>query len=82
MLKQTFCFFYKLFLSKLVDSKDDPLVRLIDFTAGSTCKYCLALRFGMICGGIGLFNWWGLGLIVTAILLTIGERKWLCDVKS
>jgi hypothetical protein len=41
----------------------------------------MALRFGMICGGLGSFNWWGLGLVITAILLTIGERKWLCDAK-
>jgi len=81
MLSKLFCYIHKLFLSKLVDSKDDWIVRLIDFTSGSTCKYCTALRFGMICGGIGLFNWWGLGLIITAILLTIGERKYLCDVK-
>jgi hypothetical protein len=82
MLKRTFCWLYNKWLSKAVNEKSDPLVRLLDAIAGSECKYCMAVRAGMIGIGIGLFNCWGLGLIVTAILLTIGERKWLCDVKS
>jgi hypothetical protein len=42
----------------------------------------MAVRCLIFGAGLGLFNWWSLGLIFTAILLTIGERKWLCDVKS
>jgi hypothetical protein len=82
MIKQAFCWLYNQWLSKAVDSKDDPLVRVIDAIAGSECKYCMGVRLGMIGMGLGLFSWYGLGLIALAILLTLGEKHLLCDNKS
>jgi hypothetical protein len=87
-MKRLFCWLYAQWLSKAVDSKDDPLVRVIDALAGSECKYCMAVRTGMIGFGLALsmrFDWWGLvgaGLVWFAIIFTLLERYWLCEVKK
>ena len=51
-----------------------PLVRLLDFLFQSECKYCMATRAGVFGIGLGLANWFGLGLIVIAVGLTFFER--------
>ena len=87
-MKTIFCWIYHQWLSKFVDSKDDWLVRLIDTLSGSECKYCMGTRLYAIGLGSGLVfvgslvTWLGLGLITLAILMTLGERYWLCDVKN
>jgi hypothetical protein len=78
-MKKLFCLLYDLWLSKFVDEKTDPLVVLLDFIIGSSCKYCMAVRGIMVGLGLGLFNLFGLGLIALAILFTIAEKHWLCD---
>jgi hypothetical protein len=88
MVKQIFCWLYSQWLAKAVDSKSDPLVSLLDAIAGSNCKYCMAVRTGMIGFGLAVvlrFDWWGWvggALIWLAILMTLGERYWLCDIKD
>ena len=78
-IRMAFCWLYAQWLSKLVDDKTDPLVRAIDFIAGSGCKYCMAARMFFVGFGIALWSWVGLGLITLAFLMTLGERHWLCE---
>jgi hypothetical protein len=56
-MRALFCYLYKQWLSKFVDSKDDWLVRLIDTLSGSECKYCMGVR--------QWFNGLGFGLLLT-----------------
>ena len=86
MLKKTFCWLYDQWLSKAVNKRSDPLVRLIDAISGSECKYCLGVRqwFSGLGFGLLLTSYWyvGLGFIVGAYLMTLGEKHWLCDLKG
>lgn len=83
MFKRLFCWTYDKWLSGAVGTKDAPLVKLLDFIAGSECKYCMAVRCLLIGTGIGLsvHGGWvtmsGLALICTSAVLAVGERKWL-----
>ena len=83
-MKHIFCKFYNFFLSTLVDSKDDPLVKFIDAVAGSVCKYCMAVRMFML--GVGItalvFGAYVLGflIVVLPVLFTYGEKHWLCEL--
>lgn len=84
MFKRLFCWLYAQWLSKAVDQKSDPLVRLLDFLAGSECKYCMAVRCLMLGFGLALlfsFPLVGLAILALAFLFTLGERYWLCEVK-
>jgi hypothetical protein len=84
MLKRSFCWLYDQWLSKAVNAKTDPLVRLLDFVAGSECKYCMAVRCLMLGFGsalIFLCPLAGLAILALAFLFTLGERYWLCVVK-
>lgn len=51
-----------------------PLVRFLDATTGSSCKYCMACRALMLGAGVALFNVAGLVLIALAIGLTFFEH--------
>ena len=82
MLKKTFCWLYDQWLSKAVNERSDPLVRLLDTLFGSECKYCMAARCLAFGVGLGMFNWLGLILMALAILMTLGERYWLCNAKQ
>jgi hypothetical protein len=81
-MKNLFCKLYALVLSKVFDQQTDPLVRLYNALIGSSCKYCMATRAGMIGLGVGMFNLYGLALIALAVGFTVGERRWLCDVPA
>lgn len=85
-MKKLFCWIYKQWLSKFVDSKDDWLVRLIDTLSGSECKYCMGVRqwFNGLGFGLLLTDYWyvGLGFIVSAYLMTLLEKYWLCELKE
>lgn len=50
-----------------------PLVRLLDATVGSSCKYCMAVRALMVGAGCGVGGWVGYGLVLAALLLTAVE---------
>jgi hypothetical protein len=82
MFKRLFCWIYDQWLSKAVNDKNDPLVIFLDFTTGSSCTYCMATRAVMLGIGIGLFDWYGLSLIALSLIFTLGEKKWLCDIKK
>ena len=86
MLQKLFCWLYSQWLAKFVDEKTDLLVVWLDFLVGSGCKYCMAVRAAMMGFGAGLLaaEHWGLGLGIglPAFLFTLGERYWLCEVKS
>jgi hypothetical protein len=87
-MKTIFCWIRKQWLSKFVDSKDDLLVRVIDAAAGSNCKYCTAVRMYMLGLGIGLIVaggiaiYIGIALHTLALLMTLGERFLLCELKE
>ena len=59
-----------------------PLVKLMDWTIGSECKYCMAFRAVMIGFGLGFCLGFGLGiggvfgvvLVIAALLLALFER--------
>jgi hypothetical protein len=79
-MKVIFCWLYNQWLSKAVDQKTDPLVVALDWALGSSCKYCMAVRALMFGIGLGLFNVFGLVLMALAVLMTLGERSWLCEL--
>lgn len=54
---------------------DAPLVRALDAVAGSKCKYCMAVRVGLIGAGLALFNWVGVVLVAIAVGCTVLERR-------
>lgn len=97
MFKRIFCWLYDQWLSKAVNEKSDPLVRLLDLIAGSECKYCMAVRCLMVGFGGGLvsavfYHFFfgvaatlgvaGIVLCCLAFLMTLGEKYWLCEVKE
>ena len=51
-----------------------PLVRALDATIGSNCKYCMASRGVMLGAGIGLANWVGVLFVLAALILTLFEK--------
>ena len=85
-MKKIFCWLYSQWLSKFVNEKTDLLVVWLDALVGSNCKYCMAVRAVMMGFGFGLLvagHWgFGLGIMLLAFLFTLGERYWLCEVKS
>ena len=81
-MKSLFCWVYKNWLRYAVDSKDDPLVKVIDYVFGSNCKYCMVIRAVVFGVGAGLlFSFWVIGLMLMAgaVAMTLGEKYWLCD---
>jgi hypothetical protein len=88
-IKFLFCWLYAQWLSKAVDSKSDPLVVVLDNLFGSGCKYCMAVRallfgFGAATGFFAPWLWLmicGHTMAVSIVLMTIGERLWLCETK-
>lgn len=85
-MKTIFCWIYKQWLSKAVNERSDPLVRLIDTLSGSECKYCMGVRqwFNGLGFGLLLTDYWyvGLGFIVSAYLMTLLEKNWLCELNE
>ena len=80
-MKHLFCTLYYSWLTHFVQP-GSVLVRLMDATLTSKCKYCMACRaFLMGAGAALLYPHWAVGLvlILTAVGLTWGERLWLCD---
>lgn len=87
-MKKIFCWIYSQWLSRFVDERSDLLVRLIDAAAGSNCRYCMAVRMyalglsvGLIVAG-GVAAYIGIAIHTLALLMTLGERYWLCEVKK
>lgn len=84
-MKTIFCWLYSQWLSKAVDKKTDLLVRLLDALFGSECKYCMAVRCLLIGVGVALpvgGGWCilaGFASAGVAIVMTVGERRWLCE---
>ena len=81
MLKRLFCSLYYSWLMHFVQP-GSVLVRLMDATLTSTCKYCMACRAVLLGAGVVLlFTQWAVGLLLISIAvgLTWGERLWLCD---
>jgi hypothetical protein len=81
-IKKMFCWMYYAWLSKVVDSKSDPLVIVLDWLFGSSCKYCMTTRALLFGVGVGLGGLIGVVLMITAVLLTLGEKLWLCEIKE
>lgn len=88
MFKRLFCWLYDQWLSKAVNEKSDPLVVVLDYLFGSECKYCMAVRallFGVGLGTMCFAHGWyaAVGVLVSmlVVLMTIGERLWLCETK-
>ena len=80
MFKNLFCKSYDLWLSRLVSKKTDPLVVALDYLFGSECKYCFGVRSLVFGFGIGLWNWFSIPLVALVLLMTYGERNWLCKL--
>ena len=79
-LKSLFCALYSRWMATAVQP-GSWLVRAMDATITSQCKYCMAARAVILTAGVFLlyFLWWlGALLIFTAVALTWGERYWLC----
>jgi hypothetical protein len=89
------CWLYEVWLSKAVGTKQQPLVRLIDYLAGSACSYCMAVRMFLLGLGaalvfsgfavffgvsLSLIVLFGIMLIAVAILCTTVERRYLCNL--
>jgi hypothetical protein len=91
------CWLYEVWLSKAVGTKQQPLVKLIDYLAGSSCSYCMAVRMFLI--GVGsalvfagfaaffkaslpLIILAGIMLIALAVAFTQLERRYLCTLPS
>jgi hypothetical protein len=51
-----------------------PLVRLLDASVGSECKYCMAFRALMVGFGLGIGGVAGAFLVVSALVLTLVEH--------
>ena len=62
-----------LWFSKLV-YPGAPLVRLLDWSVGSTCKYCMASRALMVGFGLGLGGVIGYAVAAAGVLLAVVER--------
>lgn len=81
MLKRLFCWTYDTWLSKAVGTKQAPLVRALDFVAGSECKYCMAVRCLIFGAGLaitasgGVWVVVGLALAAVPVLMAVGERR-------
>jgi hypothetical protein len=78
-MKTLFCTVYAKWLKTFVDSPSDPLVRLIDSAAGSSCKYCMAIRMFLIGVSFALPLWASIAVCVGVGFMTWGEKRWLCD---
>lgn len=88
-MQKLFCWLYAQWLSKAVDQKSDPLVIALDFLFGSNCKYCMAVRalifgFGLAVGifALGWLSIFGFGAAVLMLIMTIGEKYWLCNISK
>lgn len=85
-MKKWFCYVYDVWLRRVVGSEKSPLVKVMDFLWGSSCKYCMACRVGIaglgtaaiIFGGVPATIFGG-ALVVLSFALTAGERYWVCD---
>lgn len=51
-----------------------PLVRLLDASVGSQCKYCMAFRALMVGFGLGFGGVTGAILVIGALVLTLVEH--------
>jgi len=85
MFKQLFCKAYEQWLKAAVQP-GSPLVVFMDWTLTSKCKYCMALRAMLFGAGVTLllFGWWltALVFLLIPVLLTLGERYWLCEPEA
>jgi len=86
LYRAIFCWLYTHWLSRVTE-KGDVLVRVLDATIGSHCKYCMSARGIMLGFGLGLLSTgevWrvvtGAALIVVVAAMTIGERSGWCDL--
>lgn len=50
------------------------LVRVLDKTVGSKCKYCMAVRALIVGFGLGFGGWLGVALVAVAVGLTVIEN--------
>jgi len=83
-MKKLFCKIYEVWISRIIADKHSPLVVVMDYLIGSPCKYCFAVRAGMVGAGLPLLwfvPWAGVILVLLALGLTYGERKLLCEFK-
>lgn len=84
LVRSGFCIVFKIWLSKFVDHRSDPIVRLLNILE-SDCKYCQIIRWLMAASGVSMMThgYWlsGLSAIALAYLFTLGERHWLCESK-
>ena len=76
---QSYAWLEKQWFDKLVYT-DSPLVRSLDFSIGSECKYCMATRalilglgYGLTASG-GVLGYVGAALVLLALLLTLAEN--------
>ena len=78
--QQTYAWLEKHWFDKLVYT-NSPLVRVLDFTTGSECKYCMATRALILGLGFGLAVSCGLSgavgvvLMLLAVFLTLAENS-------
>jgi len=87
-MKNWYCYVSNIWFASVVASDKSPLVRIMDFLWGSTCKYCMAVRVGIAGFGVAAAIFGGvpatiLGgfLVALSVALTIGERYWLCGTE-
>ncbi len=81
-----FCWLYTHWLANIT-SEGSVLVRVLDASIGSHCKYCMSARGILLGFGLGLLSagdvWRiivGAALIIVVAAMTIGERSGWCDL--
>jgi hypothetical protein len=79
-MKTLFVKLHEFWEEKFLYSLDAPLVKILDLLVIGDCAYCAVVRALLIGLGAGLFNWFGLVLVIIAILLRMGERKYLEEI--
>jgi hypothetical protein len=84
MIRKAYCWLETKFLRTFVDQPTDWLVRAIEYTVGSKCKYCMTLRGFTLGLGLALtFSSPLLSLLLTGVALGIKwlETKYSCYVQ-
>ncbi len=76
-MKKLFLAWHLLFEAKFLYSLDAPFVKILDLLVIGECMYCAVIRALLIGLGLGLFNWFGLILVVGAILLRLAEKRYI-----
>ena len=77
MIKELFLGLAKFWHEKFLYSLDAPLIKMLDMFVIGDCAYCAIVRAILIGMGIGLFNWFGLALVLLALGLRWGEKKYI-----